>query len=49
MNTAAFVIYNFLALCFEYLGGEAEVMNKIKGMSSHASTDTYPHDHRAHA
>jgi hypothetical protein len=28
----AFVIYNFLALCFEYLDGEQAVLNCIKGM-----------------
>lgn len=27
----AFVIYNFLALCFEYLGGESAIMGAIKG------------------
>ena len=29
----AFVIYNFLSLCFEYLGGEAAIMVAIKGES----------------
>eukprot|EP00051_Salpingoeca_urceolata_P035474 m.29816 g.29816 ORF g.29816 m.29816 type:complete len:386 (+) comp9280_c0_seq2:225-1382(+) len=27
----AFVIYNFLSLCFEYLGGEASILAAIKG------------------
>ena len=27
----AFVIYNFLALCYEYLGGEASIMNALLG------------------
>lgn len=27
----AFVIYNFLALCYEYLGGEANIMSEIRG------------------
>lgn len=28
---AAFVIYNFLALCYEYLGGEGNIMSEIRG------------------
>lgn len=27
----AFVIYNFLALCYEYLGGEGNIMTEIRG------------------
>ncbi|TRY68207.1 hypothetical protein TCAL_03786 [Tigriopus californicus] len=27
----AFVIYNFLALCYEYLGGEGNIMSEIRG------------------
>lgn len=27
----AFVIYNFLALCYEYLGGECNIMSEIRG------------------
>eukprot|EP00042_Codosiga_hollandica_P025531 m.114799 g.114799 ORF g.114799 m.114799 type:complete len:437 (+) comp51901_c0_seq4:178-1488(+) len=33
----AFVIYTFLALCFEYLGGEAIVLDYIKGKPFHPS------------
>eukprot|EP00048_Salpingoeca_helianthica_P006948 m.104717 g.104717 ORF g.104717 m.104717 type:complete len:367 (-) comp14184_c0_seq1:23-1123(-) len=33
----AFVIYNFLSLCFEYLGGEAAIMFAIKGRCHHPS------------
>ena len=28
---AAFVIYNFLSLCYEYLGGESNIMSEIRG------------------
>ena len=28
---AAFVIYNFLSLCYEYLGGEGNIMSEIRG------------------
>ncbi|XP_059717396.1 transmembrane protein 184A isoform X1 [Haemorhous mexicanus] len=28
---AAFVIYSFLSLCFEYLGGESTIMTEIRG------------------
>lgn len=28
---AAFVIYNFLSLCYEYLGGESSIMSEIRG------------------
>lgn len=28
---AAFVIYNFLSLCYEYLGGESAIMAEIRG------------------
>lgn len=28
---AAFVIYSFLSLCFEYLGGESTIMAEIRG------------------
>lgn len=28
---SAFVIYNFLALCYEYLGGEGNIMSEIRG------------------
>jgi len=28
---AAFVIYNFLSLCYEYLGGESSIMAEIHG------------------
>jgi len=27
----AFVIYNFLSLSFEYLGGESAIMSEIRG------------------
>lgn len=27
----AFVIYNFLSLCYEYLGGESAIMSEIRG------------------
>lgn len=27
----AFVIYNFLSLCYEYLGGESAIMAEIRG------------------
>ena len=27
----AFVIYNFLSLCYEYLGGEGNIMSEIRG------------------
>lgn len=27
----AFVIYNFLSLCYEYLGGESNIMSEIRG------------------
>jgi hypothetical protein len=27
----AFVIYSFLSLCYEYLGGESNIMNEIRG------------------
>merc|ERR1719479_757002 len=27
----AFVIYNFLCLCYEYLGGEGNIMSEIRG------------------
>jgi hypothetical protein len=27
----AFVIYNFLSLCYEYLGGEGTIMSEIRG------------------
>jgi len=27
----AFVIYNFLSLCYEYLGGESSIMAEIHG------------------
>lgn len=30
-DTAAFVIYNFLSLCYEYLGGESAIMAEIRG------------------
>lgn len=29
--SAAFVIYNFLSLCYEYLGGESAIMAEIRG------------------
>ena len=29
--STAFVIYNFLALCYEYLGGEGNIMSEIRG------------------
>ena len=28
---AAFVIYSFLSLCYEYLGGESSIMSEIRG------------------
>lgn len=30
-SLAAFVIYNFLSLCYEYLGGEGNIMSEIRG------------------
>ena len=33
----AFVIYNFLALCYEYLGGEGNIMSEIRGKSIKSS------------
>jgi len=33
----AFVIYNFLALCYEYLGGEGNIMSEIRGKPIPAS------------
>lgn len=29
--SAAFVIYSFLSLCFQYLGGESAIMAEIRG------------------
>ena len=31
MCFSAFVIYNFLSLCYEYLGGEGNIMSEIRG------------------
>ncbi len=28
---SAFVIYSFLSLCYEYLGGESAIMSEIRG------------------
>ncbi|XP_033840343.1 transmembrane protein 184ba [Periophthalmus magnuspinnatus] len=33
----AFVIYNFLSLCYEYLGGESVIMSEIRGKSIESS------------
>lgn len=33
----AFVIYNFLSLCYEYLGGEMSILSEIRGMPIKAS------------
>ncbi|ELT91162.1 hypothetical protein CAPTEDRAFT_217574 [Capitella teleta] len=33
----AFVIYNFLSLCYEYLGGESAIMSEIRGKPIHHS------------
>ncbi|CAL9702294.1 unnamed protein product [Knipowitschia caucasica] len=33
----AFVIYNFLSLCYEYLGGESTIMSEIRGKSIESS------------
>ncbi|XP_063796619.1 transmembrane protein 184B isoform X2 [Pseudophryne corroboree] len=33
----AFVIYNFLSLCYEYLGGESNIMTEIRGKSIESS------------
>ncbi|XP_043957716.1 transmembrane protein 184ba isoform X2 [Gambusia affinis] len=33
----AFVIYNFLSLCFEYLGGESAIMAEIRGKPMESS------------
>merc|ERR1712158_266315 len=33
----AFVIYNFLSLCYEYLGGEGNIMSEIRGKSIKSS------------
>lgn len=30
-GSAAFVIYSFLSLCFQYLGGESAIMAEIRG------------------
>lgn len=37
---AAFVIYSFLSLCFEYLGGEQSIINALKGRSNRPSCYT---------
>ena len=34
---SAFVIYNFLALCYEYLGGEGNIMSEIRGKTIRSS------------
>lgn len=31
LGSAAFVIYSFLSLCFQYLGGESTIMAEIRG------------------
>jgi len=31
LSVVAFVIYSFLALCYEYLGGEGSIMNELRG------------------
>lgn len=31
LQSTAFVIYNFLSLCYEYLGGEGNIMSEIRG------------------
>ena len=31
LSFPAFVIYNFLSLCYEYLGGEGNIMSEIRG------------------
>ena len=31
VSLAAFVIYNFMSLCYEYLGGEMAIMTEIRG------------------
>ena len=31
VSSQAFVIYNFLSLCYEYLGGEGNIMTEIRG------------------
>lgn len=36
----AFVIYNFLSLCFEYLGGESAIVAALKGRSNRPSCYT---------
>ncbi|XP_056379919.1 transmembrane protein 184B isoform X2 [Hyla sarda] len=33
----AFVIYNFLSLCYEYLGGESNIMTEIRGKQIESS------------
>ena len=33
----AFVIYNFLSLCYEYLGGEGNIMTEIRGKNIRTS------------
>ncbi|XP_069593070.1 transmembrane protein 184B isoform X2 [Ranitomeya imitator] len=33
----AFVIYNFLSLCYEYLGGESNIMTEIRGKTIESS------------
>lgn len=37
---AAFVIYSFLSLCFEYLGGEQSIIHSLKGRSNPPSCYT---------
>lgn len=36
----AFVIYNFLSLCYEYLGGEGNIMSEIRGKPIKAALST---------
>lgn len=31
LGSTAFVIYSFLSLCFQYLGGESTIMAEIRG------------------
>jgi hypothetical protein len=37
----AFVIYNFLSLCYEYLGGESNIMGEIRGKTIKTSIWTF--------
>ena len=42
---SAFVIYNFLSLCYEYLGGEGNIMSEIRGKPIRLATPFFT-EHR---